>query len=306
MTPAGGRFSGLTGHAAALVTDLDDSLLDSGRPDGRKATVILRRDTLAAVDGYLAEGGRLIIDTGRRRSDFLPLPGPRLSRDPEHPGVIHALGPGEELQPLVPELTRRADAVVMEMGAVVWFPAENRVLRLPPGDDQHTWNARLQGLYRELRREGVPDDVLWVGDRVLSTKAGYAAHVNRALTKLGLTGTMSPVVNNPDADLSNPEAPLNVCPAGVTKATGLRVALGAFQLSPAQVTGFGNSFYSDWPFLEICGARVAPANADALLKARVDLVTRGRRGAGGTELLRGLSRALQLAGPGENRHQGIA
>jgi hypothetical protein len=74
-----------------------------------------------------------------------------------------------------------------------------------------------------------------------------------------------------------------ILPAGVNKATGLRLALEDLKLSPHNAIGVGDA-ENDHAFLQICEFSVAVANALPAIKGRVDLVTEGRAGAGVTEL----------------------
>ena len=76
-------------------------------------------------------------------------------------------------------------------------------------------------------------------------------------------------------------------PAHVTKATGLRTALGTLAISPLDVVGVGDA-ENDHAFLRMCGLAVAVQNALGSLKERADLVMANPRGAGVRELIAGL------------------
>jgi hypothetical protein len=75
-----------------------------------------------------------------------------------------------------------------------------------------------------------------------------------------------------------------VLPSGVNKSTGMHTALAELHLSPHNVVGVGDA-ENDHAFLSACECAVAVANALPALKERADLVTRGKRGAGVTELI---------------------
>ena len=71
-----------------------------------------------------------------------------------------------------------------------------------------------------------------------------------------------------------------ILPAGVTKATGLRIALDELGLSAADTIGVGDA-ENDQAFLSGCGLGVAVANALPALKEEAALVTAGaQRGRG--------------------------
>src|SRR5438067_12736811 len=75
-----------------------------------------------------------------------------------------------------------------------------------------------------------------------------------------------------------------VLPSGVNKATGLTAALAELGLAPEHTVGVGDA-ENDHAFLSLCGCGAAVANALPALKEKADLVTRGARGAGVTELI---------------------
>lgn len=75
-----------------------------------------------------------------------------------------------------------------------------------------------------------------------------------------------------------------VLPAGVNKATGVKVALAELGISPRNVVGIGDA-ENDLPFLAACGFSAAVANALPLLKERADMVTDAENGAGTVELI---------------------
>jgi hydroxymethylpyrimidine pyrophosphatase-like HAD family hydrolase len=75
-----------------------------------------------------------------------------------------------------------------------------------------------------------------------------------------------------------------VLPTGVDKASGLLAALEEVQVSPNRCIGIGDA-ENDCTFLSICGMSVSVANALAVLQKQSDLVTKGSRGDGVSELI---------------------
>ena len=76
-------------------------------------------------------------------------------------------------------------------------------------------------------------------------------------------------------------------PAGVSKATGLQIALQSMNVTPEQVVGVGDA-ENDQVFLRLCGLSAAVENALPEVRAGVDLVIPHARGAGVRELIRRL------------------
>jgi hydroxymethylpyrimidine pyrophosphatase-like HAD family hydrolase len=60
--------------------------------------------------------------------------------------------------------------------------------------------------------------------------------------------------------------------------------LSELRLEPAQTAGIGDA-ENDFAFLDLCGLPATVANAITSLKARVDYVTAGSRGAGVEEFI---------------------
>lgn len=157
----------------------------------------------------------------------------------------------------------RFDRVVAENGALLYRPGDGTetVLAPPPPE----------GFVEALRARGVGP--ISVGRAIVATWEPHAATVEAAIRELGLDLVVTP----------NKRAVM-VLPPGVDKASGLRVALGELGLAPGDAIGVGDA-ENDLAFLRICGRSAAVANALPGLKARVDLVARGERGAGVAELV---------------------
>jgi len=152
--------------------------------------------------------------------------------------------------------------VVAENGAVLYDPTtkQSRALVEPPP----------AAFAERLRREGVP---LTVGAVIVATFVPHEKAVLAAIRDLGLE---LQVIFNKGAVM--------VLPSGVNKATGLIAALDELGLSPRNTVGAGDA-ENDHAFLRVCECAVAVANALPAVKETTDVVTRGERGAGVSELI---------------------
>jgi hydroxymethylpyrimidine pyrophosphatase-like HAD family hydrolase len=155
------------------------------------------------------------------------------------------------------------DLVVAENGALLYDPANHKVR--PLGD------APPPAFVERLRELGVTP--LWLGQVVVATREPNRDKVASAIHDLVLN--LQITCNNGVA---------MVLPAGVTKASGLRGALARLGLSPLNCIGVGDA-ENDLAFLDVCGLRVAVANALPSVKERAAFVTTGTRGAGVAELI---------------------
>jgi hydroxymethylpyrimidine pyrophosphatase-like HAD family hydrolase len=153
--------------------------------------------------------------------------------------------------------------IVAEDGALLYQPAsrEEKVIGQAPPPE----------FVRELQRRGVAP--LSVGRVIVATWHPHETAVLETIRDLGLE---LHVIFNKEAVM--------VLPAGVNKATGLKVALKELKLSPHEVVGIGDA-ENDHAFLALCECAVAVDNALPSIKERADLVTRGARGAGVSELI---------------------
>ena len=154
------------------------------------------------------------------------------------------------------------DAVVAENGALVYFPdrRELRTLGDPPEP----------ALVDALRRRGVPFDL---GAAILATHAPFAEPALAAIQETGVNRT--PIFN---------KGALMLLPGGVTKGTGLAVALAALELSPHNMVGIGDA-ENDHAFLALSECAVAVADAVPALRERADYVTRAPSAAGVVEFI---------------------
>lgn len=167
-----------------------------------------------------------------------------------------------DLQRVMPRL-ELFDRVVAENGALLYCPEsrQERVLAAPP----------LPEFVARLRELGVAP--LSVGNSIVATWEPNETLVLQAIRELGLE---LQIVFNKGAVM--------VLPAGVNKESGLRTALDELELSPHNCVGIGDA-ENDNAMLELCGAKIAVANALDSIKETADLVTNGARGAGVVELI---------------------
>lgn len=168
----------------------------------------------------------------------------------------------EDLQRAFP-LLGRFDGAVLENGAVFFAPAS--------GEIQVLGAAPPESLATTLAARGVSP--VSQGRVILSTWQPHGITVERTLEELGLQAR---VIMN--------KRSVMVLPAGVTKATGLRVALQAMGIEASQVVGIGDA-ENDFDLLAHCGLGVAVANALPEVKAQADRVTDQARGAGVAQLI---------------------
>ena len=171
---------------------------------------------------------------------------------------------GRELPSLFATFQHAAlfDRIVAENGAVVYDPAAetNKRLAEPPP----------ASLLDRLEDAGVP---MSVGVSIVATVEPYERVLLDAIRDLGLEWH---VIFNKGSVMA--------LPSGVTKATGLAVALTDLELTPARTIGIGDA-ENDHAFLHACGLSVAVANALPALKHTARIVTGGARGAGVIEIV---------------------
>jgi hydroxymethylpyrimidine pyrophosphatase-like HAD family hydrolase len=172
---------------------------------------------------------------------------------------------GRELEDLIKVFPRLDlfDRIVAENGALLYRPAarEEKLLCDP-------YPPRF---VQALRDKGVFP--LSAGRAIVATVEPYEKQALDAIHELGLE--LHVVFN---------KGSVMVLPSGINKATGLKAALDELGLSAHNVVGAGDA-ENDHAFLSASGCAAAVANALPALKERADIVTRGARGAGVTELI---------------------
>jgi len=170
---------------------------------------------------------------------------------------------------VLPELLQVCDRldlfeqVVVENGAVLYDPhrRQQQVLAEPPPP----------AFVHLLQQAGVAPIV--TGAVIVATFQPHQDTVRKVIAESGLP---LEVIMNKDAVM--------VLPQGVDKSFGLRRLLQQLGLPPEEVIGVGDA-ENDRTFLELCGLRVAVANALPEVQAAVHWTTPSPRGAGVRELL---------------------
>jgi len=214
---------------------------------------MLYRALATDYDGTLAERGAV---------DSATLDALRRLRDTGRKILLVTGRELEELHDVFPEVGI-CDCVVAENGALLYWPASGEIRPLA--------TAPPLEFIEELRRRGV--DRMSVG-RVVVAAWRPADEI------------IETVIHRQRLDLRiiyNKQAAM-VLPGGIDKGSGLRVALAALGLAPADVVAVGDA-ENDRPLFTTCGYAVAVANALPELKPHADLITNGERGAGVRELI---------------------
>lgn len=154
------------------------------------------------------------------------------------------------------------DRIVAENGAVLLDPRTQALesLTVAPPPNLLEW----------LSARAVP---ISVGHTIVATVQPHEDTMRGALRVLALPWE---VTLNKGAVMA--------LPIGISKRTGLERALGDLGATLDATIGVGDA-ENDRAFLGVCGLAVAVANALDSVKASVDWVTDGARGAGVTELL---------------------
>lgn len=153
--------------------------------------------------------------------------------------------------------------VVAENGALLYQPATRQVKLLGP--------APPMNFVQALRQRGVAP--LAVGRVIVATWEPHETAVLETIRDLGLE---LQVIFNKGAVM--------ILPAGLTKATGLVMALRELGASLEETIGVGDA-ENDHAFLSVCGFSVAVANALPALKQRAKWTTHADHGAGVAELI---------------------
>lgn len=154
-----------------------------------------------------------------------------------------------------------------------WIVAENGALIYRPTtrEKKRQGDPPPEKFIRVLQDRGVKP--LSVGDIIVATSQPNETTVLNVIRDLGLE--MQLVFN---------KGSVMVLPAGINKASGLRLALAEMEISPHNVVGIGDA-ENDHAFLSLCECSVAVANALPMVKEKADFVTRGDHGSGVVELI---------------------
>lgn len=152
-----------------------------------------------------------------------------------------------ELSVIFPEVYGYFDAIVGENGGVLWHDGYERELVAPVPEK----------LYEQLLALKVP---IRRGKVILATNSAYDQSARDACVNLNL-----------DNQLIRNRSELMILPAGISKGTGLREALGDLGISLHSTIGIGDA-ENDLALLEACEIGVAVGNALPSLKEFADVV----------------------------------
>jgi len=205
------------------------------------------------LDGTLTEG-HVFSQSALRETDRL--------RDGGLAAVLVTGRIAGELEAAFPGVCDHFDAVVAENGAVMLVDGEEIGLAEPIED---VLAGELMDLGISFRR----------GRVLLAADAGDAGVIVSAAGRLGL-----------DCQVVRNRGELMVLPAGVSKGTGLLVALDELGISPHNVVAVGDA-ENDLALLQAAGVGVAVANAVPSVREHADLVLGERDGEGVAALLTG-------------------
>jgi len=197
---------------------------------------------------------------------------PSILRAVQRMGVRVVLVSGRE-HSVLSEFSRRLryiDALVAENGAVVEAPLGDRVRRV----------GRATGLRVRQRLSGRPWARAEYGDVVASVPRVLRSRVVPIVKDLGVE-----LVPNVDRVM--------ILPKGVSKASGMQLALAGLHLPGGRYAAIGDG-ENDLPLLRAATISAAVHNAHPRVRARVDYVCRASYDAGVAEFVRGpLTRALR-------------
>lgn len=169
----------------------------------------------------------------------------------------------DELREICPQLAM-FDLVVAENGAIAYLPDNGALLTIggPPSST----------LFEALIRHNVPFSQ---GRIMTASFRRYEARMRAAVEEA-----------TPERELIPNKNDLMLLPAGVDKASGMRLGLERLGIMPEQVIGVGDG-ENDLPLVRAAGLGVALANAVEPLKAVANLVMEEPNGAGVARLVSG-------------------
>ena len=172
------------------------------------------------------------------------------------------------------------DGVIAENGAVLHFPNSGHTSLLAP--------ALPAGFVSELSRRGIPARA---GQCLLDAHATDAPRLLDVIRALEL-----PLV------LIFNAGRVMALPQGVSKATGLQVALNTLRLSARNTVAIGDA-ENDHELLRVAEIGAAVAWGSAALQSAADVVLTGTRPAAVADYIRGLSRSRRLPVPERPRRR---
>ena len=172
---------------------------------------------------------------------------------------------GRELPDLqtVCSVLNRFEWIVAENGALIYRPSD--------GFSQLLCPSASAELAQKLAQAGVQP--LSVGRAIIATREPHETIAFALIKQLGLE---LQIIFNKGAVM--------ILPTGVNKATGLTAALAQMKVAAQDIVGIGDA-ENDHALLSMCGIGVAVGNAVPTLKEHADVVTKGARGAGVSEII---------------------
>ncbi len=284
----------------AFASDYDGTLAHNGKID---------RQTLRALEQLKRTGRKLILVTGRELDELLelfpqaaifdcivaengallywPLPGKPVSismtkntprTEAGHGGKTTGSNPGAKAKSGVtarpgtaakPESKTKSGTKARLSGTITATgkPGRLETLTDPPAPE----------FVAHLRQKRVTP--LSVGHSIVATSLKHKRTVVSTILEMELD---LHVILNKDA--------IMVLPTGVTKGTGLRVALDELGIAPHNVVAVGDAENDD-SLLSMCGFSVAVANAIPALKRRAHKTTKQEHGAGVVEIIEQIMRS---------------
>jgi HAD superfamily hydrolase (TIGR01484 family) len=154
------------------------------------------------------------------------------------------------------------DRVVAENGSLLYDPATR--------EEKPLCSNPMEAFLSRLRELDVP---FTTGRCIVATHVPYHVAALDAIRELGL-----------DLQVIFNKGAVMILPSGINKATGLRAALTATELSLHNTVAIGDG-ENDHALLSACECGVAVANAVPTLKQKADIQTERENGAGVAELI---------------------
>ena len=278
----------------AFASDYDGTLAHNGKID---------RQTLRALEQLKRTGRKLILVTGRELDELLnlfpqaaifdcivaengallywPLPGKQPSITRNTPRT--ETGPGGKT--IGSKLGTKANAGTKAKPGVAAKPGakSNPRAKARLGGSIAAAATNAPGRLETLTDPPAPEFVAHLRQkRVAPLSVGHSI----VATSLKHKRTVVSTILEMDLDLHvilNKDA-IMVLPTGVTKGTGLRVALDELGIAPHNVVAVGDAENDD-SLLSMCGFSVAVANAIPALKRRAHKTTKQEHGAGVVEII---------------------
>ncbi len=275
----------------AFASDYDGTLAHNGKID---------RQTLRALEQLKRTGRKLILVTGRELDELLELFPQAAIFDcivAENGALLYWPLPGKPVSITKNMPRTEAGRGGKTIGSKPGAKAKSGVTAKPGAKSKSGTKARPGGTLSATATPGrletltdppAPEFVAHLRQkRVTPLSVGHAI----VATSLKHKRTVVSIILEMDLDLHvilNKDA-IMVLPTGVTKGTGLRVALDELGIAPHNVVAVGDAENDD-SLLSMCGFSVAVANAIPALKRRAHKTTKQEHGAGVVEIIEQIMR----------------